>query len=184
MSRLTLLSTLLAAVCFADVTPRELTFDAQVDPTPFFLRGFAPELGLSIGRHRLMATVVQYDVPSFLAEDRAFGERRNGTFGIGYQFFFLRHLDGLFAGVMLSATSSTFTLLSTNTAHDTWTWRATLRVGWVVSPFASAPSFFLAPWLGANAAFVAERFTIDDTPIARRTIGFIGALQLGYRFPL
>jgi hypothetical protein len=184
MYRLSLLSLLLGSLCFADpALAVERTFDAQVDPTPLFLRGFAPELGVTLGRHRLMATIVQYDVPTFLAEDKAFAERRNGTFGLGYQYFFLHHLEGLFAGVMLSATSSSFRLVATGTTHDTWTWRATLRVGWVVAPFASTPAFFLAPWVGANAAFAAERFAVDGTPITRRTIGVIAALQLGYRFP-
>jgi hypothetical protein len=160
------------------------TFDLQIDPTPFFFRGFAPEAGVSIGRHRIMATVIQYDVPTFLLEDAAFSERRDAIFGLAYQFFFFRHLDGLFAGIGTSATRSTFTRVGTASTRSTWTWRSTLRVGWMVSPFASNPHVFFAPWLGVHVALDPETFALEGRTIERRTFGLTGAIQIGYRFAL
>jgi hypothetical protein len=130
----------------------------------------------------VLATVVQYDVPGFLREDPAVEERRDAIVGVGYQYFFLRHLDGLFAGVLVSATHTTFARPATQHEHTTWTWRATLRVGWMVTPFRSAPGFFVAPWIGANVAIDPERFAIDGVPVERRLFGVTGAIQIGHRF--
>jgi hypothetical protein len=173
-----------APVARAAAAPRlRQTLDVQVDPTPFFLRGFAPEIGYSIERHRVFATVIAYDVPSFLREDKQFAERRNYILGLGYEMFFRGHLDGPFASLGATLTNSTFSVVGSTTGAEKTvdTFKAALRVGWVIHPLPrQAPRLFIGPWLGAAYALDPSAFTLEEHTIHRRAVGFAGALQLGW----
>lgn len=160
-------------------SPRAI--DVQIDPTPLFLHGYAPELGLSVGAHRLYATVIAYDVPRFLREDPAFSEHRTMA-ALGYQYFFLGHLSGPFASVGVSVVRSRFELLETGNGANTTTVKSTLRLGLAVQPF-SFP-LFVAPWIGPVFSFAPERPVVDGITAARRTVAVSGAVQIGYRFDL
>lgn len=157
--------------------------DVQLDPTPFFLKGFAPEVGFSIGSHRLYGTVVAYEVPTFLAEDKHFNERRL-LGGIGYQYFFLGHVRGPFASASLGVVHSRFELAETGGVKRTTTLKSTLRLGWAFAPFHAVPELFFAPWVGPVFSFLAEEFAIDGRSIDRRPVGVTGAFQIGWRFGL
>jgi hypothetical protein len=157
--------------------------DVQLDPTPFFLRGFAPEVGLSLGRHRFYATVIAYDVPKFLAEDRGFQERRL-LGALGYQIFFLGHVEGPFASLGLSLVRSRFELEATGGTHLTSTFKLTVRLGWSIVPFRALPELFVAPWVGPVVSVAPEGFAVDGRSIERRALGVSGAMQLGWRFGL
>jgi hypothetical protein len=189
MDRFALGSALLCSVgVAAQASPAQApvpwSIDVQLDPTPLFLHGYAPELGLQSGRHRLLATVIAYDVPDFLEEDDRFDERRERLFGLGYQYFFFAHGNGLFAGATLTLTHSTFTLLRTGSSAETDTFKSTLRVGWMLHPLAALPHLFIAPWLGPSLSFAPEEFSVDGERIERRPVGITGAVQLGWHFAL
>jgi hypothetical protein len=172
-----------AAPSPADTPRLRRTLDVQVDPTPFFLRGFAPEIGYSIERHRVFATVIAYDVPSFLREDEQFAERRNYILGLGYERFFRGHLDGPFASLGATLTNATFSLVGSTTGAEKTvdTFKASLRVGWVIHPLPrQAPRLFIGPWLGATYALDRDTFTLEEHTIHRKAVGFAGALQLGW----
>jgi hypothetical protein len=164
--------------------PRRPQIDVQIDPVPFFLRGFAPEAGVSAGAHRGYATVVAYDVPGFLLEDPAFDERRNYRLGLGYQYFFRGAPAGPFVGASALWTHSTFMRadLASGPEHEADTLAAAARVGWVLSPLRAVPALFLGPWISASYAFAPEAFAIEGRQIHRRALGVTGALQLGWRF--
>jgi hypothetical protein len=173
----------LAAVCCVSVAAASPTVDLQVDPTPFLLRGFAPELGVSWGKHRAYLTAVGYDVPRFLREDKAFAERRNLIVSAGYQYFVQRHLDGLFLAVNAAVTNATFSLASGGDEERTVnTVRVAARLGWMVTPLRVAPRLFVAPWISVGYGLAPSSFSIAGTEIERRAIGLTGALQLGWRF--
>jgi hypothetical protein len=157
--------------------------DLQIDPTPFFLHGFAPELGVSWGQHRAYVTAVAYDVPRFLREDKDFAERRNLIASAGYQYFVRRHLDGLFVGGSVAVTNATFSLASGGEEERTVnTVRVAARLGWMVAPLRVAPRLFFAPWISVGYSLAPASFAIAGTEIQRRSLGFTGALQLGWRF--
>jgi hypothetical protein len=157
--------------------------DVQLDPTPFFLKGFAPEVGFSVGRHRFYGTAVAYEVPMFLAEDKGFKERR--VIGaLGYHHFFFGHVRGPFASASVNLVRSRFERVETAGAKWTTTLKSTLRLGWAVAPFHAVPELFFAPWVGPVFSFGAEDFSIDGQPIKRRPVGVSGALQVGWRFGL
>jgi threonine dehydrogenase-like Zn-dependent dehydrogenase len=168
----------------AGATPRSLTLDLQVDPTPFFLSGFAVEAGLGLGRHRVMTTAIAYDVPDFIEEDDRFDERRQLLLGVGYQFDVLGGGHGPFAGGNLTYTRSRFTLLDTGGAAHADTFKSTFRFGWTFRPLDSVPSLFLAPWLGPSVSWNPSTFTVDGVRIDRRPVGVTGAIQLGWAFAL
>lgn len=170
---------ILLPLLLASASP--VSIDLQLDPTPFFLHGFAPELGLSLGPHRLYATVVGYDVPRFLREDPAFSEHRTIA-ALGYQYFFLGHLSGPFASVSANVVRSRFELLETGNGANTTTFKSTLRFGWALQPF-SFPLFF-APWIGPVFSFGPEKPVVDGRTAERRVIAVTGALQIGWRFGL
>ncbi len=157
--------------------------DLQLDPTPFFLQGFAPEVGFSLGRHRFYATVIAYEVPKFLAEDRRFHERRL-LGALGYQLFFLGHVEGPFASLGLSLVRSRFELEATGGTQLTNTFKLTMRLGWAIVPFRALPELFVAPWVGPVLGIAPEAFAIDGRTIERRPLGLSGAIQLGWRFGL
>lgn len=159
------------------------SIDVQLDPTPFFLRGFAPEVGLSLGRHRFYGTVIAYDVPKFLAEDRRFQERRL-LGALGYQLFFLGHVEGPFASLGLSLVRSRFELEATGGTHLTSTFKITMRLGWAIVPLRALPELFVAPWVGPVVSIAPEGFAVDGRSIERRALGVSGAIQLGWRFGL
>src|SRR4051812_44025218 len=78
---------LVASRTAAAEPPPSSALDLQIDPLPLFLHGFATEVGLRSGGHRVFATAIAYDVPGFLDEDSRFSERRNYLLGAGYEYF-------------------------------------------------------------------------------------------------
>lgn len=177
---LTLLA-VLAAATPAVASPTEL--DVQVDPTPFFLAGFAPEVGVTLAGHRAYATVVGYDVPRFLREDPRFAERRNAIVSVGYEYFVRGALAGPFLGINGAVTNATFSLADGGSRDETVnTFRVATRLGWVIYPIAALPGLFLGPWLSVGYSVAPRAFAIDGQMIERKAIGFTGAAQLGWRF--
>jgi hypothetical protein len=168
----------------AAAAPASRAIDVQLDPLPFFLRGFAPELGVSWDGHRAFATVIAYDVPGLLAEDDRFEERRDWLIGAGYERFFLGPGRGPFAGASVSVTHSTFTLDRTGGSADTATVKLTVRVGWLLHVIPAVPALFIGPWLGPTFSVAPEEVVVDGERAHRRRIGVIGALQVGWRFSL
>jgi hypothetical protein len=197
MGPLALLALVSTGVARADASPSDTgrrvgpllpprprrSVDVQLDPTPFFLKGYAPEIGFSAGKHRIYGTFLAYEVPKFLAEDKAFVERR-WIGALGYQFFFLDHVRGPFAAANLGVTRSRFTLAETGGVHLTTTFKSTFRFGWAFAPFDAVPELFFAPWIGPVFSFGAEDFAVDGRAIKRRPFGVVGALQVGWRFAL
>ena len=166
----------------ATASPRVI--DLQVDPTPLFLHGFAPEVGLTLGRHRAFATVVAYDVPGAIAEDDRFDERRRAIIGGGYEYFVRHDARGPFVGASVTVVLSRFTLASTGTTRDTTTFKTTGRIGWLFHPLRAAPGLVVAPWIGPSINVAPETFAIDGVAIKRRTVGALGAIQVGWSFDL
>jgi hypothetical protein len=162
---------------------RLTSIDIQIDPTPLILKGFAPELGMAIDKHRVYATVIAYDVPRFLAEDKQFNERRL-IGGIGYQYFFMGHAIGPFAGLGLTLVRSRFELVDTGNSRFAVTPKITVRLGWAIAPLLSVPALFFAPWVGPVFSVSPETFAIDGKTIERRAFGVIGAVQIGWRLGL
>lgn len=184
MTRSSLATILLLAVpltAFADTT-----VDVQVDPTPFFLRGFAPEVGVGMGPHRAYVTVVAYDVPTFLREDEAFDERRDYRIGLGYEHFLRSRFVGPFLGASALWTRSTFSRadIESDATEEVGTLAATVRLGWVFYPISALPDLLFGPWVSASWAFSPDDFMIEGRRIERRSLGFTAALQLGWRFEL
>lgn len=159
------------------------TVDLQVDPAPFFLKGFAPELGVAMGGHRAYLTAVGYDVPSFLREDKRFAERRNVIASAGYEYFLRGRFAGPFVGGSVALTNATFSLADRDTmAVTTNTARIAVRLGWVFYPFSALPGLLFGPWISVGYGLAPRSFTIEDETIERRALGFAFAAQLGWRF--
>jgi hypothetical protein len=189
MNLRTSLVVVLALLAHRDAVADQGTVDVQVDPTPFFLRGFAPEVGVGTGAHRIYLTVVAYDVPKVLREDAAFAERRDYRLGLGYEHFFRARFAGPFVGASALWTHSTFSRADTDTAgtagtKEAGTLAATARVGWVFYPISALPHLLFGPWISASWAFSPDELMIGDKRIERRSLGFIAAAQLGWRFDL
>jgi hypothetical protein len=128
----------IAILAASEAATAESTIDVQIDPTPFFLRGFAPEIGAGMGPHRVYLTVVAYDVPEFLREDKAFAERRDYRIGLGYEHFLRGRFSGPFVGASALWTHSTFSRadIESEMTREVGTLAATARLGWVIYPIA------------------------------------------------
>ena len=170
----------LSFLCLVASAQNKRFFDLQLDPTPFFLQGYAAELGYNHNRHRLYITGVSYTVPEFLKEDKNFDEKRKLIAGLGYQYYFKKPQNGFYVGISVLNTWADFTNPSTGNAVSLTTIRTSGRIGYVLYPIKQWKRFFINPWMGPYYQIAPESAIIDGLQLKRKNFSYTLAIQIGF----
>jgi hypothetical protein len=155
-------------------------FDLQLDPTPFFLKGYAAELGYNYAKHRFYVTGVGYTVPDFLKEDRNFDEKRKLVAGLGYQYYFKKPQKGLFVGMSVLNSWTDFTNPSTGNGVSFTTARTSGRIGYVFYPIKQWERFFFNTWVGPYYQIAPDSPIVDGLQLKRKNLSYTLAIQIGF----
>lgn len=154
--------------------------DLQLDPTPFFLKGYAAELGYNYAKHRFYITGVGYTVPDFLKEDSNFDEKRKLIAGLGYQYYFKTPQKGVYIGASVLNSWADFTNPATGNFASLTTIRINSRIGYVFYPIKQWERFFINTWVGPYYQIAPESPMVDGLPLNRKNFSYTLAIQIGF----
>ena len=158
-------------------------WEAEVDPSTYFLKGYSVHLGYQTGKSRFNIGSYAFELPGFISGTDGF-KQKNTALQAKYDYLF-SGVKGWYLGGQLDLTRKNVTLKETGTDADFDRLVVGARIGYrfmLGSAENDYRGFYLSPWAGVLYNLHPIETTLAGVGYKERQAIPFAALHLGWRF--
>ena len=164
----------------ADSAGSGTSFSIEVDPAPFFYRGYSVAAGYSVGRYRFSANLFSTDYPDFALKE-GWHAHVEIAGSIRFQYYFKPRSEGWYAGIQIGLLETNYRRDGSSGDVSVTQFALTPTAGYRWFPFAGG--FYLMPAIGVGFTLWASGdATLGGETYPQYAPVFISAVHIGYEF--